>query len=606
MINTLRSRALPLLAFLFLIVPTAGAGILHSDRVLLLCHRTANRDLPENTLQSLAIAARMGCDIVEVDVRRTADGALVLNHDGFLDRFTDATGEVEDTDLRELDQMDFGGWMGERFRGMHIARFEDVLRMARELRIGLYLDIKTKGIGEQVLATLAKQGMTHQVIFGGEWNDIHRLDPEANSDRSASLQPGFSPVHVQELHRQHNIVIADFILNGHEFDLDGMKQAVAFGVDGIMVDYPRLGAEAVGRPVEKKIAELTESGESGTREERIQAIRELSDFVGFPLQRLFLHWLLTGDERVSHEAALALVTSRPPPTLSSFESATHCVSAVARSNGAWAIGVLGRSASDRRECSSLLVPLLHDGSEEVLKQVLVGLSRCPSDPRDVPVRPLEALLQGNIPVFRGLSAVALAKHHPDIAEREVPAQLEKEERLSNTTNAEWTARGRPKLSEVEIGRAVEIYRAQMKELQALELLPDTPGLHALASQAFRPGHDYSMMPILVSGFQVWDRLAEDPKPALNALSSDDRGEADWAEWALIKAGPSILPAIRHTLISSQGDMRRRLIEILGWQADVDALPLLRSMEETDSSDRDSIRWAIIKIQAFCLGNCLVD
>lgn len=606
MTNSWRRVALALGAFLFFTARIAEAGILHSNRVLLLCHRTANRDLPENTLESLALAARMGCDIVEVDVRRTADGALVLNHDGFLDRFTDTTGEVEDTDVRELDAMDFGAWMGEPFRGMHIAHFDEALHIARDLGIGLYLDIKTKGIGKQVLAALAREGMTSQVVFGGEWDDIRLLDPGANNDKSAGVEPGFTRDDVQALHKQNKIVIANFILNGHEFDLDGMKHAVALGGDGIMVDYPRLGAEAVGRPVETKIAELAESAESGTSEQRVQAIRELSGFVGFPLQQLFVHWLLTGDKTVSHEAALALVTSRPEPALSSFDPAIHSSSVAARSNAAWAIGALAGRTSTDAPCASLLAPLLHDASTEVLKQVLVGLARCPSDPQDVPAQPLQALLIGNVPVLRGLAAVALAKHHPQIAEREVPVQLEKEEKLSDTSNAEWTARGRPKLSKVEINKAVAIYRAQMKEVQALELLPEPFARRSFTAQAFRPGHDYSMMPILISGFQLWNRLAEDPTPALEALSSHDSGEADWAEWSLIKAGPDILPSVRNLLPSSQGDLRRRLLEILAWKADTGALPLLHAMEKTGDRDRESIRWAIIKIQDFCIGKGSTD
>lgn len=71
--------------FLLLLAPAipAHAGILQRGKVQLICHRTANRDMPENTLESLALAARMGCNIVEVDIRKTADGQLVLNHDDF-------------------------------------------------------------------------------------------------------------------------------------------------------------------------------------------------------------------------------------------------------------------------------------------------------------------------------------------------------------------------------------------------------------------------------------------------------------------------------------------------------------------------------------------
>ena len=57
-------------------VATAGlrAAPLPSTRVQLLCHRTANKDTPENTLASLEQAALLGCDVVEIYLRRTLDG----------------------------------------------------------------------------------------------------------------------------------------------------------------------------------------------------------------------------------------------------------------------------------------------------------------------------------------------------------------------------------------------------------------------------------------------------------------------------------------------------------------------------------------------------
>jgi glycerophosphoryl diester phosphodiesterase len=596
---TSRARAMLILGCVFtLVLSVAHAGILRQNRVLLLCHRTANRDLPENTLQSLAFAARMGCDIVEVDVRQTLDGDLVLNHDGLLDRFTDATGDVETTDLRELDLMDFGAWMGHRFRGTHIARFDDALHLARDLNIGLYLDIKTKGIGQKVLAALAKEGMTKKVIFGGEWEDIQKLDPDSNADPSQGVQPGFTRDDAQALHAQNKIVIASFILNGHEFDLDGMKQAIAAGADGIMVDYPRLGAEAVGRPIEKKVAGLISLAESGTTDQRVQAIRSLSGFAGLPLQPQFLRWLSDKNARVSHEAALALVLSRPSPQISSLESAAHSSSPAARSNTAWAVGHLSGVASDSKLCAPLLATLLHDPDIDVLKEVLTGLAACPRDARHVPQKRLKEILSGDVPVLRGLAAVALATHHPDLAGRLVPAQLDKEEKLSDAFNAAWTARGRPKLTQPEIDKAVVLYRAQMKELHAIALLPGRAAQDALESQAFRAGHDYSMMPIIVAGFQLWDRLADNPAPAIAALSSQDRAEADWAEWALVKAGPAVLPAVRNASASSSGEVRRRLIDILGWQADEDALASLLHMSQIDSADREHIQRAIQNIEAF--------
>jgi hypothetical protein len=55
---------------------------------------------------------------------------------------------------------------------------------------------------------------------------------------------------VKQLHRDGKAVVANFSDSSEEMDLDAMKSAVAAGVDAINVDYPRLGAEAVGRPVE--------------------------------------------------------------------------------------------------------------------------------------------------------------------------------------------------------------------------------------------------------------------------------------------------------------------------------------------------------------------
>jgi len=51
------------------------------DRPLVLAHRGARRRAPENTLEAFAVAKELGADGVELDVRRTREGELVLLHD---------------------------------------------------------------------------------------------------------------------------------------------------------------------------------------------------------------------------------------------------------------------------------------------------------------------------------------------------------------------------------------------------------------------------------------------------------------------------------------------------------------------------------------------
>lgn len=67
--------------------------------------------MPENTLDSLDLAARLGCSVVEIDLRMTLDGEIVLNHDGFMERLTDGIGEADKSYFDELQLMDAGSWM---------------------------------------------------------------------------------------------------------------------------------------------------------------------------------------------------------------------------------------------------------------------------------------------------------------------------------------------------------------------------------------------------------------------------------------------------------------------------------------------------------------
>ena len=244
-------------------VPIARAADLQPGRVALLCHRTANKDVPENTLESLEQAALLGCDVVEIDLRRTLDGKIVLNHDGILERLTDGIGEIETSYYDDLRLRDAGGWMADRFVGMRIPLFEDALRLAREKDIRLILDIKDKGIGPDVLKLLQREGMLERVRFGGQWADVKELYPRANEEQAVWVQPGVTAEQVKAYHRAGKAVIANFSANDHEMDLAGMKAAVAAGVDGINVDYPRLGADAVGRPVERKLAKLAAQANVG-------------------------------------------------------------------------------------------------------------------------------------------------------------------------------------------------------------------------------------------------------------------------------------------------------------------------------------------------------
>jgi glycerophosphoryl diester phosphodiesterase/HEAT repeat protein len=579
-----------LIVLIFLLAPAASslhAGILQRGKVQLICHRTANRDMPENTQEALAYAARMGCNVVELDIRRTLDGHLVLNHDDFLERLTGEIGNVELTSSDELELLDTGAWMGQRFEHMRIPSFDDALDVAREHGIGLVLDMKTKGEGPLILEALQRHGMLERVVFGGEWDDIRPLYPAANSDRVKYLDPGITSEQVSALHEQGYFVVANFSANTHEMDMPAMRSAVAAGVDAINVDYPRLGADAVGRPVEAKINALASAASSGTVQSRTAAIRELSYYQGFPTQRLFERWLLDSDDEISRAAAVALVRARPQTPDQVLINALTAPEATARKNAAWALGMLGAPAAS-------LLPLLKDKNTGVVKEVLLALSRCPGE---VPANVLLPFLTNDQLPIRGVAALALARHDPQEAATAIPALLQAEEQAVARDYEAYVRRGKPKLTQQEIDPILETYREQMKLMQALEYLPVQGALNSLAEQAFRPVEDYSQTTGLVAGYQLWDRISADPSLAIQALSSSDVVVGDRAEWVLAKAGPSVLPAVREALRSSNGPARRRLIHIVAWQSDRESLDMLHGFKNSNPEDSDLINWAIEKIDA---------
>ena len=91
--------------------------------------------LPENTLAAFRHAIESGADAIEIDLRGTKDGEIVIMHDETVDRTTDGRGLVSELTFAELKMLDAGG--GER-----VPTYEDVLQLTSGTGAILLLDIK--------------------------------------------------------------------------------------------------------------------------------------------------------------------------------------------------------------------------------------------------------------------------------------------------------------------------------------------------------------------------------------------------------------------------------------------------------------------------------
>ncbi|MYD08895.1 MAG: glycerophosphodiester phosphodiesterase, partial [Chloroflexi bacterium] len=155
-----------------------AAGIAPRERrALRIAHRGASAYAQENSLESLRIAAEMGADMVEIDIRVTADDVPVVAHDSGLKRLFGIDGSVSDYDMDELRRLTAGA----------ISSFAEALELCRELGLGIYLDIKElrPGAARTMFAALDERHYWKQVIFGSGrpdyLADIKAARPEAQT-----------------------------------------------------------------------------------------------------------------------------------------------------------------------------------------------------------------------------------------------------------------------------------------------------------------------------------------------------------------------------------------------------------------------------------------
>ena len=76
-----------------------------NDKIIVVAHRGDWRNAPENSLQAISNCIEMGVDMVEIDIRETKDGHLVLMHDETIDRTTNGAGKVTDWTLDSLQSL---------------------------------------------------------------------------------------------------------------------------------------------------------------------------------------------------------------------------------------------------------------------------------------------------------------------------------------------------------------------------------------------------------------------------------------------------------------------------------------------------------------------
>lgn len=132
--------------------------------VIVASHRGDWRNFPENSLEAIDNAIKMGVDIVELDVQCTKDGQLILMHDPTLNRTTTGKGKIAEVALDSIKKLRLKN--GCAIRTIHkVPTLEEALIHAKG-KIMLNLD-KADRYFDQVYALMKKTGTTKQIIMKG-------------------------------------------------------------------------------------------------------------------------------------------------------------------------------------------------------------------------------------------------------------------------------------------------------------------------------------------------------------------------------------------------------------------------------------------------------
>ncbi len=246
---------------------------------LLVAHRGGSRLAPENTRVAFAQAiSHWRADMLEMDVRLTRDGEVVVIHDDTVDRTTDGTGRVADFTYEELERLDAGyrfldleGRPSFRDQGVVVPRFEDVLTAFPGMRMNV--ETKEPQVAGALVDIIRRHGAESRVLIAAEYERCRRgargyPGPWGASRHHAfwfwvlhrlpgggGYTPGADILQVPETWDGGRIVTPDFIRAAHMRNLPvqvwtvddpaDMRRLLSWGVDGIQSDRPDLLAEVL-------------------------------------------------------------------------------------------------------------------------------------------------------------------------------------------------------------------------------------------------------------------------------------------------------------------------------------------------------------------------
>ena len=236
---------------------------------VIFAHRGSSAYAPENTLAAFEMALAQKADGIELDVKLTADGRVVVIHDATVERTTGGRGRVKDLSLADLRALGAGSFFSDQFQSEKIPTLDEVFEaVGRRTFINVELtnyNSPHDQLVENVCTLVKKFELQKRVMFSSFFalnlSKARGLLPEVPRGLLAfngvlgawarsfgfafgkyrALHPHFNNTTRQQIQRVHrlNRRVHVWTVNAAQ----DMRQLFNWGVDGIFTDDPQLAVQ---------------------------------------------------------------------------------------------------------------------------------------------------------------------------------------------------------------------------------------------------------------------------------------------------------------------------------------------------------------------------
>jgi len=226
-------------------------------KLIVIAHRGSHVKVPENTLAAYENAVKEGADYVEIDLRTTKDGHLVIMHDESVTRMTRKNGNLKDLNYEQIKELKIIPNRKEDTTIYRVPDFARVLNFCKG-RINIYLDFKDADV-KKTYTLIKKFGMQNNVVVYlnkeeqyRQWKSIAPRIP-----LMASLPENMDSTQLNNLldkkpldivdnafdnnmvNLMHNRKIAVWLdAQGKDEGPEKWEHALKQGIDGLQTDHP--------------------------------------------------------------------------------------------------------------------------------------------------------------------------------------------------------------------------------------------------------------------------------------------------------------------------------------------------------------------------------